>query len=150
MMVRGGGSVVDRSIERSGAGVSAASSGASGSAGISALSIFGTIPAGQSVAQLGAQFGLQQSMSSWLMPDDDDPAMVQSIAGTANAGLEASAKDKASTIKAIRRRMTLELRQPALTCNYGPRTFAGSANPVAITGIMTSSRRNQADLLVAP
>ena len=114
--------MVDKSVERSGAGSSVVSCSAIGSGGVSALPIVGTTAAGLSVAQLGAQPCLQQSMSSWLMPDEDDP-IAQFTAGTANAGPEAKARDKASTIRAIRRRMAVQLGRPALTCNYGARTF---------------------------
>lgn len=51
------------------------------------------------------------------MLDEDDVAIGQSALGTAKAGPEASARDKASTIKANSRRMALKICQPALTCN---------------------------------
>jgi hypothetical protein len=60
------------------------------------------------VAQFDAQSGLQQSISSWLMPGIDDAAIGQSPARTANAGPEASARDKARTIRANSRRMRLK------------------------------------------
>lgn len=123
-VVRGGGSVLDRSVEWSGAGLKASNGVPIGSAGASALSIDGTTAPGQSVAQLGAQLGVQQSISSWLMPDIDDAAIGQSAFGTANAGPDVNARDSASIIRANRRRMVPQLCQSALTCNYGPRTFA--------------------------
>ena len=63
-------------------------------------------------------------MSSWLMPVEDDPAIAQSAAGTANAGPEAIARDKASTIRAMRRRIAAQLRRVTLTGNNGIGTFA--------------------------
>lgn len=114
----------ERSVEWSGAGLRAACCIPMGSAGTAALPIDGMKAPGQSVAQPGAQSGLQQSILSWLMPDIEDVAIGQSDFGTANAGPDDSASDKAITIRASRRRMTLEIWQPSLTCNYGPRTFS--------------------------
>ena len=99
----------DRSVECSGAGLNAASCVLIGSAGFPAFPIEGSTAAGHSVAQSCEQVGLQQPISSWLMPDDDEAAIGQFAAGTANAGPEASVRDKASTMRAIRRRIALQL-----------------------------------------
>ena len=150
-VVRGGGSVPDRSVECSGSGVSATSCVLIGSAGIPARPIDGITAPGQSVAQLGAHAGLQQSISSWSKVDEDDAAIGQSAAGIAKAGPEASARDKASTIKTSRRCMAQQLRQPALTCNYGSRTFAyGSDAKRALIGRRHSTyfRRQSCGMLV--
>ena len=105
MVVRGGGSAPGTAVAWRGVALRAITPVLIGSAGVSTLSIDGTTAPGQRVAQLGAHAGWQQSIPSWLIVDEDVPAIGQSAAGTAKAGPEASARDKASTIKAIRRRM---------------------------------------------
>ena len=89
-----------------------------GSAGFAAFPTEGATAAGHRVAQSCEQVGLQQPISSWLIPDEEDAAIGQSAAGTANAGPEAIARDKASTMMAIRRRMAVQIRQATLTGNY--------------------------------
>lgn len=116
-VVRGGGSTPDRSVERRGAGLRLTSRVPMESAGASALPIEGATAAGQSVAQLGAQAALQQSMSSWSMIDEDDFAIGQS-GRTAKAGPDVTARERASRIKARRRRMALKLGHVTLTDNY--------------------------------
>src|SRR5947209_3050918 len=46
----------------------------------------------------------------------------------ANAGPEASARNRASQIKANRRRMAREIGHSRLICNYGARTFVHCTN----------------------
>ena len=96
--------MLERPVECNGAGFSVTSIVPIGSAEVSARPWFGTTAVGQSVAQLGAQSGLQHPMSSWLIPVEEDAAMGHSTLETAKAGPEARAKEMASTIKAIRRR----------------------------------------------
>ena len=90
-----------------------------GSAGAAARSLDGTTKAGQAVTQFAAQAGLQQSLLSWCIVDEDDDAVIgQSAADMANAGPEAKARERASHIKANRRRMVSQLVRARLTDNY--------------------------------
>ncbi len=85
---------------------------------VPALSGNGITAPGHAVAQSGAHAAAQQSMSAWSAGICSLAAIGQSARGTANAGPEAIAKDKASTIRANRRRMRCQVMQPALTDNY--------------------------------
>ena len=107
MVVRGGGSAAPRLAEGGSTASVTANSGLAAFAGVVDVDKFGTIAPGQTAAQLGAQVGLQQSISSWLAMPDDEVAIGQSGDGTAKAGPDTVARERASHIKRSRRRIAI-------------------------------------------
>lgn len=107
MMVRGGGSAAPRMAEAGPVASVGANSGFAALAGLVNTDIFGTIAPGQTAAHSGAQFTLQQPISSWLAMPDGAVSIGQSGDGTAKAGPDAAARERASQIKRSRRRIAI-------------------------------------------
>ena len=107
MMVRGGGSAAPRMAEAGPVASARANSGFAALAGLVNTDIFGTIAPGQTAAHSGAQFTLQQPISWWLAMPDGAVSIGQSGDGTAKAGPDAAARERASQIKRSRRRIAI-------------------------------------------
>jgi hypothetical protein len=108
-VVRGGGSAPLRSAETSEAARDAATCSAIGAAVVVAPTTGSISVAAQTAGQSAAQRSAQQSISSWPAAMCEELAIGHSGEGTANAGPDATARERASQIRAQRRHMFIRV-----------------------------------------